>query len=159
MSDLRSEFRFRINYRPVTDQGDFRVKLQEDELDMVRAAAAAQVQESMNDLLRAPLQRLREVVERLYDVTGKPDRQVQTDKGIDVRPPIFRDSVVENISEEISLLHAFAEMLPDSHLNVAKAVADALPHPQKLRDDPAARTATRDTMGDLLRQLDNMLEV
>lgn len=159
VSDLRSDFRFRVNYRPVTDQGDFRVKMQEDELEMVRAAAAEQVQESINELLQAPLQRIREVVARLHEVTGKPDRQVQTANGLDIRPPIFRDSVVENICEEIALLHDFADLLPDSHLAVAKAVADALPHPQKLRDDPDARRATRDTMGDLLRQIDGMLGV
>jgi hypothetical protein len=157
VSDLRSDFRFRIAYRPVTDAGDFRVQLQEDDLNTVRAAVEEQVRESTNEMLRAPLERLRSVVARLHEVAGKTDRVVDGAKGVQVKAPIFRDSVVENISEEIALLHDFADMLPDTHVALAKQVADALPHPQQLRDDPTKRAETRASMGDLLAQINGML--
>lgn len=159
VSELRQQFKFRLNFSPVTDANDFRVKLQEDELDRVRAAAEQQATESVNAMLRAPLERLREVVARLHETAQRPDRLVEGRKGSEVKPPIFRDSVVENICDEIALLHDFAELMPESHLTLAKDVADALPHPQQLRDNPAKRAETAKDMSALLARIDNMLEV
>jgi hypothetical protein len=66
--------------------------------------------------------------------------------------------VVENITEEISLLHAFAEILPDDVLAVARQVADNTPHPQALRDDPDKRAEVNKNTSALLAAIDNMLE-
>ena len=160
LSDLKQQFRFRVMYRPVTDAHDFRVSLQDDEMDALRAEVEQATRESMNSVLKEPLQRLREVVAKLNEVTGKADRTV-TDKKtgrVDVRAPIFRDSVVENITEEINLLHAFAEILPDDVLNVAKTLADTVPHPQQLRDNPDKRKEVNVQTAALLSTIDSMLE-
>jgi hypothetical protein len=160
LSDLKSDFRFRVNYRPVTDAGDFRVQLQEEELSSLRQQVEASTQESMAAVLREPLERLRAVVAKLNEVTGKPMREVVDKKtGIaDVRAPIFRDSVVDNITEEIGMLHAFAAILPDNILSIARQVADTTPHPQSLRDDPEKRTEVNMQTSALLAAIDNMLE-
>ena len=77
LSDLRNDFRFRIVYRPVVDAGDFRVAMQEEELSRLRAQVEQATTESINTAMRAPLARLRTVVERLHEVTGKTDRVVE----------------------------------------------------------------------------------
>lgn len=160
LSDLKSDFRFRVNYRPVTDAGDFRVQMQDGEMDALRAEVEAATKESMNNMLRAPLERLKDVVQRLHEVTGKTDREVVNKKtgATDVRPPIFRDSVVDNIMEEINLLHAFAEVMPDDVLAVAKSIADTTPHPQQLRDDPEKRKEVNVQTAALLDSINAMLE-
>jgi len=160
LTDLKSDFRFRVNYRPVTDAGDFRVQMQNEELDALRVEVEAATKESMNNMLRAPLERLKEVVERLHEVTGKVDREVVNKKtgALDTRPPIFRDSVVDNIMEEINLLHAFAEVMPDDVLAVAKSIADTTPHPQQLRDDPEKRKEVNVQTAALLDSINAMLE-
>jgi hypothetical protein len=116
--------------------------------------------ESMNSVLRAPLERLRAVVAKLNEVTGKVDRAVVNKKtGVaDVRAPIFRDSVVDNITEEISLLQAFADILPADVLAVAKSVADSVPHPQQLRDNPDKRREVNLQTNALLDSINAMLE-
>lgn len=160
LTDLKQQFRFRVMYRPVTDAHDFRVSLQDDEMNALRAEVEQATRESMNSVLKEPLQRLREVVAKLHEVTGKADRTV-TDKKtgrVDVRAPIFRDSVVENITEEINLLHAFAEILPDDVLDVAKTLADTVPHPQQLRDNPDKRKEVNVQTAALLSTIDSMLE-
>lgn len=159
LSDLRSQFRFRIMYRPVTDAQDFRVSLQEEELSALRSEVEQATRESMNAVLKEPLQRLREVVAKLNEVTGKADREVIDKKTgrVDVKPPIFRDSVCENIAEEINLLHAFATILPEEVLGMAKDVADTVPHPQQLRDDPGKRKEVNVQTTALLAAIDNML--
>ena len=160
LSDLKSDFRFRVHYRPVTDAHDFRVSLQEDELSTLRSEVEHATRESMEAVLKEPLQRLREVVSKLNEVTGKTDRVVVNKKtgATEVRPPIFRDSVCENIAEEITLLHAFADILPDSVLSVAKTVADSVPHPQQLRDNPDKRKEVNLQTTALLASIDAMLE-
>jgi hypothetical protein len=160
LTDLKSDFRFRVNYRPVTDMSDFRVQMQNDELDSLRAEVEAATRESMNNMLRAPLERLKDVVQRLHEVTGKTDREVVNKKtGVtDTRPPIFRDSVVDNIMDEINLLHAFADVMPDNVLSIAKSIADTTPHPQQLRDDPEKRKEVNVQTAALLDSINSMLE-
>lgn len=160
LSDLKADFRFRVMYRPVTDHGDFRVQCQEAELDMLREQVAAATKESMESVLRAPLQRLKEVVARLHEVTGRSDRTVINKKtGVpEIKAPIFRDSVVDNIAAEINLLHDFADVLPDNILTIAKDVAATVPHAQTLRDDPEKRRETNVQAAALLSAIDNMLE-
>ena len=160
LTELKSDFRFRVNYRPVTDAGDFRVQMQDDEMDALRAEVEEATKESMNNMLRAPLERLKEVVQRLNDVTAKTDREAINKKtgAIETRPPIFRDSVVDNIMDEINLLHAFADVMPDSVLSLAKSIADTTPHPQQLRDDPEVRKDVNVQTAALLDSINAMLE-
>jgi hypothetical protein len=160
LTDLRKAFRFRINYRPVTDMGDFRVSMQEEELDALRQQVEEATKESMNAIMRAPLERLKQVVARLHEVTGKGERETINKKtGVtEIRAPIFRDSVCENIAEEINLLHDFADILPDNILALAKTVIDTTPHPQQLRDDPEKRKAVNVQTTALLASIDEMLE-
>jgi len=160
LTDLKNDFRFRVNYRPVTDAGDFRVQMQDDEMDALRAEVETATRESMNNMLRAPLERLKEVVQRLHEVTAKGDREVLNKKTgvIDLRPPIFRDSVVDNIMEEINLLHAFADVMPDNVLAIAKEIANTTPHPQQLRDNPVARQEVNTQTAALLNSINAMLE-
>jgi hypothetical protein len=160
LTDLKNDFRFRVNYRPVTDAGDFRVQMQDDEMDALRTEVETATRESMNNMLRAPLERLKEVVQRLHEVTAKGDREVLNKKTgvIDLRPPIFRDSVVDNIMEEINLLHAFADVMPDNVLAIAKEIADTTPHPQQLRDNPDARKEVNTQTAALLNSINAMLE-
>lgn len=160
LTDLKNDFRFRVMYRPITDVNDFRVQLQDDELDSLRAEVEAATKESMNNLLRAPLERLKEVVQRLNDVTAKTDREAINKKTgvLEVRAPIFRDSVVDNIMDEINLLHSFAEVMPDNILAVAKSIVDTTPHPQQLRDDPEKRREVNAQTSALLDSINAMLE-
>lgn len=160
LTDLKSEFRFRVNYRPVTDAADFRLQMQEEELSSLREQVEQATAESLNNVLREPLERLRAVVAKLNEVTGKHERTTINRKtgAAETKPPIFRDSVVDNITEEIALLHAFSEVLPDNIMELAKQVADATPHPQALRDDPAKRVEVNKQSAALLDAINNMLE-
>lgn len=160
LSDLRNDFRFRVSYRPVVDAGDFRVQMQEEELSLLRQQVEEATKESLNAIMRAPLERLREVVDNLREVTGRPERTVINKRtGVEeIKPPIFRDTVCEKIIDEIALLHDFADVLPDEILRVAKTVTAVLPKPQELRDNPEKRAVVNQQSQKLLSVIDNMLE-
>lgn len=160
LTDLKNDFRFRVMYRPVTDVQDFRVAMQDEEMSTLRAEVEQATKEAMDNMLRAPLERLKDVVQKLHDVTNKTDRATVNKKtgATEIKPPIFRDSVCENIMEEISLLQAFADVLPDSVNDLAKTIVDVTPHPQQLRDNPDKRKEVSVQTAALLDSINSMLE-
>lgn len=159
MTSLRNDFRFRVLYRPVTDVNDFRVVASEDAMAQIRATVEAELRENNERLLAEPLKRLREHVERLREVAQRPDRKVIDKKtgAVDIKPPIFRDSVVDNIIEEIKLLREFEGVLPDTIMQLAQDVHDQVPGPQAMRDSPQVRAATVTISDALLASIDDML--
>jgi hypothetical protein len=60
--------------------------------------------------------------------------------------------------EEINLLHAFADVMPDNVLAIAKEIANTTPHPQQLRDNPDARKEVNTQTAALLNSINAMLE-
>lgn len=160
LSTLRNEFRFRVSLRPVTDTNDFRVRLSEEQMAMLRERVEAEVAENYNRTLQEPLRRLREHIERLREVALKPDRTVVDKKtgAQDVRPPVFRDSVVDNIIDEIKLLREFEGVIPQTVLDLAEEIQDQVPGPQAMRDSPEVRKSTVTISTSLLSAIDEMLE-
>lgn len=160
LSDLKNDFRFRVNYRPVTDASDFRVAMQDGEMQALRDEVEKATKEAMDNMMRAPLERLKDVVQKLHDVTGKTERETINKRtgATEVKPPIFRDSVCENIMEEISLLQAFADVLPFEINSLAKTIVDVTPHPQQLRDNPDKRKEVNVQTAALLDSINSMLE-
>jgi hypothetical protein len=159
LSTLRDEFRFRVSLRPVTDTTDFRVKLSEEQMELLREKVEAEVQESTSRTMAEPLKRLREHIERLREVAAKPDRTtINKRTGYEeVKAPIFRDSVVDNIIEEIKLLREFDEILPQAMLDLADEIHDAVPGPNALRDSPEVRKSAVTISTSLLASIDEML--
>lgn len=159
VTDLRKQFKFVLNVDPVTDSSDFRVQMQDDEIEALMAKTTAQAEDRMNDLLAEPLKRLRTVIARLNETMRKNDRVV-TDKrtgNTDVKSPIFRDSVCDDISHEISLLYDFVEIMPDEVKNLAYWVASSTPPPELLRNSKAAREETAVETDSLLNKIDSLL--
>ena len=159
MSELRAEFEFRVSYMPITDTGDFRVGIQEDELAVLRAAVERDTHNSIETLMKEPLVRLRKVVEKLAEATGK-DREVINKKTgeRETRAAVFRDSLIDNIVEEISLIGDFADMLPDDIKNIAGVAKDVCtPHPDALRVDPDLRAKTNTNAKMLLAAIEEMM--
>jgi len=158
IDELREGFVMRVSYAPVPATDDIRVKLQDDALALLRAQVTAEITENYDSALKAPLQRLRKVVARLNEATGKEDRIEVDKRGVEiVKPPIFRDSVVENIHEEIDLLLSLADGLPERTVSFAKNLGEKLPTPQALRDDSGKRSETHKNTKHLLAAIDSML--
>ena len=160
VNEIRARFSFNVSYAPVTDITDFRVAMRDDELDALRERVEAETKNRMNDLMNEPLERLRAVIARLNEAVGK-DERVVTDKRtgmVEVKSPIFRDSVCENIAKEISLLYDFMDVMPSDVMKVAKQVAENTPSPDVLRNSKEARESTKIQTDALLSAIDDLLE-
>jgi hypothetical protein len=159
LDELKAGFKMKVIYRPVTDSSDFRVQLQEDELERLRTQVEIEVKDSMESLYRDPLERLRKVVARLGEVAAKEDRVSVDKRGVEIiKPPIFRDSIIENIHQEIDMLMELADVLPERTVKLAERIGEFIPSPQKLRDDPDVRTDVSNASKHLLKAIDMMLE-
>jgi hypothetical protein len=60
--------------------------------------------------------------------------------------------------EEIELLRAFADILPDDINELARTVVETTPHPQQLRDNPDKRKEVNVQTAALLASIESMLE-
>lgn len=158
--ELAKRFSFEVIVEPVTDSTDFRVQMQGDAAEALKARAEKQAQDRMNDLMAEPLKRLRTVISRLNETVGKEDRVV-TDKRtglVEVKSPIFRDSVCDDIAHEISLLYDFIDVMPADVSKLAMQVAGATPSPDELRNSKAAREQTKADTSALLATIDSLLD-
>jgi hypothetical protein len=159
IDELRAGFKMRVTYAPVPATNDIRVAMDDNALTMLRAQVEEEINENMTAVLREPLERLRRTVARLNEATGKQDRISVDKRGIEiVKPPIFRDSIVENIHEEINMLLTIADALPTQTVTFAHNLAEKLPTPQALRDDPGKREEAHNNTKHLLAAIDSLLE-
>lgn len=160
VSELKRRFKFIVNYKPVTDMSDFRVSIQDSERDKLTQVVESNTKQAMEDMMRAPLERLREVVAKLNETMIKPEREVLNSRKqiIEVKPPIFRDSVVDNIMHEITLLQDFADILPAEITNVATMATAVVHDPNMLRNSSDLRVQTHIDTSALLGEIDALLE-
>jgi signal transduction histidine kinase len=159
IDELREGFKMRVTYAPVPAANDIRVTMDDNALAMLRAQVEEEITENMTSVLREPLERLRKTIARLNEATGKEDRVSVDKRGIEiVKPPIFRDSIVENIHEEINMLLTIADALPAQTVTFAQNLSQKLPTPQALRDDPGKREEAHVNTKHLLAAIDSLLE-
>ena len=159
VTELRRQFDFKVRYRPISDIGDFVLDLESELQDEIKEQAKAVAMQEMDSFMQEPLKRLQEVVQRLHDTAGKGDRIVTNSRtnARESRAPIFRDTVCENIVHEIDLLLDFADVLPQSVVDLAKDTLHATPEPDAMRNNDTVRKETHAKTADLLAQIDNLL--
>jgi len=157
---LRKRFRFEVNYSPVTDTNDFRVKMQEDELDILRQQVEDSVKSKYDDMLAQPLERLRDAVARLNERMAEGDRVVINKRtgNEEVRAPIFKDTIVHNVVDEINLLKDLADCLPAETIEIADKTMESLTNPVVLRESQNARKETKQQTDALLAAINGLLE-
>lgn len=158
VSDLKSQFTFEVSYTPVTDMSDFRVAASEAEKEILAAAVERDVVAAQENLMRAPLERLRAAVEKLSSVTGASRTKVNKRTGeTETVAPIFRDTLIENVLHEVAMIAEFADLLPDNVKELAATAKDIAPHPDALRVDPELRTRTHVASKALLDAISEMM--
>jgi hypothetical protein len=137
---------------------DFRVAASEEENDILRAAVERDTLRAQEALIEAPLQRLKDAVEKLSVVTGASRTKVNKKTGeTEVVAPIFRDTLIENLLHEVSMIAEFADLLPDNVKAVAAAAKEIAPHPDALRVDPDLRVKTHAASKALLDAISEMM--
>jgi dsDNA-binding SOS-regulon protein len=159
VSDLRQRFKFKVKYRPVTDASDFVLDLSDELEEQLKQQVIADMQEQTNEFHSKVLSRLRDVVAHLNVTAGKPDRVTINPRTGRSEPkaPIFKNTVCENILDEIDLLTDFADTLPSDVVDIANEVMRAIPDPDVMRNNPDVRDDAKVNTDALLSKIDAML--
>jgi hypothetical protein len=150
--NLRSKFRFNANFMPVPDIGDWRVDVTSEAQSTLTAHYTtyytAQLNNAMNSIWHRAYDALSKMSERLdyADSTDKTTRKV------------FRDSLVENVTEIIDMMKS-CNITGDSQMSaMASKLEDALlgVTPDALRADDYLRAETKKRVDDALKALPSL---
>lgn len=126
---LERKFYFDLTFNPVPNSGDFRVQLTDDDLDIIKSATDARVDQAVHDAHKQLWTRLLDPVKHLADKLSDPKAK-------------FHDSITSNIQEIVQLAPKL-DLLNDQALQQAiQQIKDQLANlkPDTLRTDTATRT-------------------
>jgi len=134
LEQLKGKYGLAIQLQPIPDADDFRVSLNEDDVEAIRDAYRLQLEKSMAEANK-------ELWERLYEVVGHLLERLAT------ADSKFKNSLVENIRELCELMPKL-NISDDEHLNavvaevqqtLARLSPDDLRKNQELRGHAAAQ--------------------
>lgn len=148
--ELAKKFRFAITYIPLPETGDWRVDMERETQDALRAqyadAYAAQLKGAMGDLWS----RTHGVLARMSERLDYADHE---------KKKIFRDSLVENVTEMVDLLRS-CNVTHDAEM---ARMADRLEQtlrgvtPDALREDATLRAETKRSIDAAIAALPSLM--
>lgn len=146
---LREKFRFRYTAMPMPEAGDWRLD--------VEAEAAASLKEQYEKFYNEQYtQAMKSVWERTYDALSKMSERL--DYGDDTSKKIFRDSMVDNVKDMITMLGDF-NVTSDPMMERARVqLEDALEGvtPEGLREDAYLRAQTKRQVDEVRKTIDSL---
>jgi hypothetical protein len=149
LDSLRSKFKFRLTYIPLPDAGDFRIDIANEAADEIKAHYnkyyTAQLETAMND-----------VWHRTHDVLKRMSERL--DYGDHEKKKVFRDSLVENVSEMVELLRV-CNVTGSTQMSAMADKLDAALSgvtPDALREDAYLRNETKRAVDEAIKQLPSL---
>jgi len=149
VEELKQQFCLKFHYRQVTDENDFRVQMQEEELDELRRLTAENIRSQYASLTKAPVEAVVATMQKLFDKLNEPPREVRDDNDavVDLKPAIFRDSTVNNILEEAQKIIDFGDtILPTAFIDFARRVRSELPTAAQIRNSDGLKIEVRNKL-------------
>lgn len=127
VDSLKSRFEVRTGFTPMPDAADFRVDVGDEAVAEIKKSITDQLGERLRTATRECWIRLDQVVKKMAETLEDPER-------------VFRDSLVENIREAVTLLPKM-NLTDDNALNVAimEVKACLLQDPDELRKNKRVR--------------------
>lgn len=125
---LRHRFRIGLEIDAITTANDFRVALDQEHVDKVRASMEAAAEQRVNTAMQDVWKRLAETVGYFADRMANPDA-------------VFRDSTVQNIADLIELIPGLNVLDDPAIEEIRQSVKKSLTgiDPKEIRKDPAFR--------------------
>jgi hypothetical protein len=146
---IRSKFSWDIRIDPLPESNDFRVALADDELSEIRADIEKRVEASANTAMRDLWERLYGAVKHMVEKLREPELE-------EGRGPIFRNSLVGNISQLCELLPRL-NISGDPNLEaMRREVEEKLAgyDPDELRNNPIVKNNAARDAEDILHRME-----
>ena len=149
VESLRSKFTFNISYIPLPNSGDFRLD--------INSSAISELQADYEEAFKTKLETaMSDVWRRLYKALASMSERL--DYADSEQKKIFRDTLVENVTDMIDMLRA-CNVTKDTKMS---AMADKLDDamrcvtPEALRDDAGLREDTKKAVDDAIKNLPSL---
>jgi hypothetical protein len=141
-TDIERKFNFEFNLSPMPVAADFRVNLQAEELEKIRADIEARADRSVQEAHADLYRRLTDTVKHMADKLADSDA-------------IFRDSLIGNVCELCDLIPRLNVVEDEKLEEIRQTVFAKLCQidPQTLRDEPDTRKETAKAATDILDAL------
>lgn len=141
LSHLRNEFRFKVDYMPLSDETDFRVQVGEEAMDLLRESVRKSVEEQVAAAAREPFLRLKAPLERIITQLSKDKARLH-------------DSLTTNVVELCNVLPALNITNDPQLAELIDEVREKLTVPvDMIRHDPDVKERTLDAAQDILNKL------
>ena len=133
---IRDKFRFAINYMPVPEAGDFRLDINNEAQQQIKNHYETYYANQLASAMAEVWERAKDALSKMSERLDYADSNVKK---------IFRDSLVDNVLEVVSLMESCNITNDATMTKVQKHLADALSGvtPDELRKDEALRLATK----------------
>lgn len=163
LSSLRSRFSWQITYEPIADTSSFATLLapmEDAAQQQITQAVVKQIEQQQSALVGDAVTRLQSTIKVFAEAMSRPNRTVLSKKtgGVEVRPPIIRTAVRDNIEDCVALLNDYMDALPpDLGPLMAKASALTTSTITQLQEDDAARDVAKQQATSLLKEIAVMM--
>ena len=140
--DIHTRYSYNVVIEPIPTATDFRVELNDSDISEISKDIAERTKTAQQNAMKELWQRLHEVVAKLHERIRDKDT-------------IFKNTIIENISEVVDLIPAL-NIDNDAELNkMAKKVSESLCQydPQTLRDDDKTRETAAKTADSILKAM------
>lgn len=145
--DLRRRFYIQLDFDALTTSGDFRVAIDQDHADKVRASMEAAAERRMAAAMGDVWKRLAETIGYFHERMSKPDA-------------VFRDTTVNNIAELIDVIPGL-NVLDDPNIEaIRQMVAKSLTgiEAKDIRKDDALRGELADEAGQIMSKMEGFMK-
>lgn len=140
--DLRHRFSITLDTDAITTANDFRVQIDQDQVDKVRASMEAAAERRINAAMQDVWRRLAETIGYFAERMDNPDA-------------IFRDSTVVNVAELIDLIPGL-NVLDDPNIEQIRQLASSKLtgiDAQAIRKDPELRSELADDAKEIMDRM------
>jgi hypothetical protein len=148
---LRDKFRFRFVFLPVPDVGDFRIDINEQHKEELKAQYESFYENKLSEAMQDAWARLHECLSKMSEKLANAPSPRMTKDG-EVYTQIFRDSLVTNAVELCELLTKL-NVTNDAKLENARKTLESLivgVSPKDLREDEHMRLDVKSKVDEIL---------
>jgi hypothetical protein len=151
---IASKFKFNVNFLPVPTAGDFRIDIGEEAKQELITSCNNAYNDRLNSAMKDAWDRLHEHLLRMSDRLADLDTPRELKNGELIHTRVFRDSLIENAVELVSLLKHFNLTNDPTMEDARKDLAEAIKNydANDLREMPSARHAVKSKVDEILNK-------
>lgn len=145
VEDVRRKFSIRLHYSPVPTDHDWRVSLDDTDLNALKDGLRRELASAQADAMRAAWERLHELVHHTHERLADPDAT-------------FRDSLIKNVNEMVDILPGLNITNDPDLAQIGADLRDVVhgKSARRFRNDASARSEAAAKLNEIMSRMGGM---